>query len=265
MKRLIFGIIILSYALFGVTMSILTRTNGEVTTPLMVALIVLVPIACVGILMIYSGKKYLKFRNQIVAAANQLLDNTAKIDVGEISKQLGISDTKIKTILNEGLRKDLIPIKAKISYPGNGDILCNIPYARAESRGWDIVLTDKNIYFISVYKMYWLHSLIYFLTTPLYLLPLVGQLIDVINTLIFLAIFRHKTKINQKLELEDRLRTSPASYSLSISDIKTVKLGRKKIEFATQDKLMKFYLVKKLNKVSPQFGDYMKELKIQVI
>lgn len=265
MKRLIFGIIFSAYALLGITATIFEEASEEVNNDPTIALIVLVLLALFGILMIYSGKRYLKLRNRIAMAATQILNKTRKIDIGEISQQLSIPDIKIKTLLNEGLRKGLIPINAKISYPGNGNILCNVPYAKADGRGWDIILTDQKIHFIMVYKIYWLHSLFYILTTPLYIVPIIGQILDLINMAIFLAIFTQKTKTHQKLELEDRLRKSPESYSLPISEIKSVELSRKKIEFDTYDKQTNFYLVKKLKKVSPQFGNYMKELKVQVI
>jgi len=261
MKRVIWGIIIVIISLLMMQAGI--RNSASTKSPV-VGIFVILILLSIGIIMIFSGRKYLILRNEIIKLANNMNNDGGKIDVNLISNQLNCSEFDTRLIIAGAQNKGRLPDDVEIDYTGKGKTKCYLPYAMAENKGWEIIVTDDKINFIMVFKVPVIQTVFLALTTPLYLLPIIGQTLDLINISIFVANFKEKTKKIQSLSIEEKLNRFPKSYTIEVNDIKSVNVGRKIIEFKTSEKSYKFRLFKRIKLVCPQFNKYLEAKNIEV-
>ncbi|MBN2000616.1 hypothetical protein JW935_23915 [candidate division KSB1 bacterium] len=256
MKRVIWGIIIFIFPLIPLVRNTYD-SKGQ--------LIFLVSLIIIGILLILSGRKYLLLRKGILKTANEMNDDLRKIDVKTISTKLNCSEFETRLIISEAQKKQILPLDAEISYTGKGNTECYIPYATSERKGWEIILTTTKIYFIMIYKIPTIHTILWYLSTPLYLLPVIGGLVDLINMYIVIGILKNKTKNIQQLSIDEKLNRFTKSFSFELNEIKSVDVRKKNITFNISDNSMEFRLCKKIDIVCPQFKSYLQTKNIEII
>jgi hypothetical protein len=132
MKRIVVGLLLLAWAIFVFSMGVADRAAGRISEPFPILFSILYfgPIIGVGLLLIYSGRRYLAFRRSVLSAAAGVLNESGALRLADVARRVTGSPAKVENFLKRKVEPRFIALQTPSKASGRGLVELRLGFFR---------------------------------------------------------------------------------------------------------------------------------------